>query len=107
MYIRKSALEMYNLLNFSERGSGSKDELQKWIDFRNKHKSQTMSQKSAGMFFGPTSFDSLPSKVQHRVFAHENEAICLAFNCTGALIATGGGDCLIKVWDIERNMDSQ
>lgn len=47
--------------------------------------------------------DYVPTSVAHRIHAHSKEAICVTFNSYGSLIATGGGDNLVKIWDLNRN----
>jgi WD40 repeat protein len=47
-------------------------------------------------------FESVPSRVEYKLFAHEKEATCVTFNSTGNLLLTGGGDSLIKIWDLHR-----
>ena len=46
--------------------------------------------------------DALPNGVDIKVFAHDNEAMCLDINSSGNLIATGGGDTFIKLWDVSK-----
>ena len=50
---------------------------------------------------------SIPSKPRHTIFAHEREATCLAFDSRGTYLATGGGDTIVKVWDIENGKQIQ
>ncbi len=50
--------------------------------------------------------DSVPRRVDHKFKAHEKEATCLTFNYSGTLLATGGADNLIKIWDINRGCES-
>lgn len=40
----------------------------------------------------------VPSQVEVKVAAHKQEATCLTFNMLGDAIATGGADCLVKLW---------
>ena len=47
-----------------------------------------------------------PSYVSAKHFAHEKGATCLAFNQMGNLLATGGGDAVIKIWDINKGTES-
>jgi WD40 repeat protein len=46
--------------------------------------------------------DYAPSRVDQKLHAHEKEATCVAFNNSGNLLATGGADSLLKIWDINR-----
>ena len=41
----------------------------------------------------------IPSKTQFKIPAHKREATCICFNPIGDVIATGGGDSLIKLWN--------
>ena len=49
----------------------------------------------------------VPSKVEFKVAAHKQEATCLAFNTLGDAFATGGADCLIKVWSSANGKEVQ
>jgi WD40 repeat protein len=51
--------------------------------------------------------DVVPSHVTQKYFAHEKEATCLAFSLGGNLLATGGGDGLIKIWDVNKECETQ
>ncbi|KAM9981122.1 hypothetical protein ACTFIY_003438 [Dictyostelium cf. discoideum] len=42
----------------------------------------------------------LPSKAKKRWTGHNSEIYCMAFNSIGNLLATGGGDKCVKVWDV-------
>jgi len=46
---------------------------------------------------------SLPNKVHSKFEAHEGEVNALAFDPSGHLLATGGGDRKIKLWDLNQN----
>lgn len=46
--------------------------------------------------------DYVPSRVEHKFHAHEKEATCVKYNSSGSLLATGGADAIIKIWDINR-----
>lgn len=41
----------------------------------------------------------LPSRTERKIAAHKRECSCLAFNPIGDVIATGGGDNLVKLWN--------
>lgn len=49
--------------------------------------------------------DCIPNRVDHKFKAHDKEATCLAFNYSGSLLATGGADACIKIWDISRGCE--
>ena len=49
------------------------------------------------------SSDVFPSKVQHRFIAHSSEIWALDWNASGTMLASGGKDCSVKVWDILGN----
>ena len=51
------------------------------------------------------STDVIPSTVSQKFLAHEKEATCLAFNLSGNNLATGGGDALVKIWDINKQCE--
>jgi len=40
--------------------------------------------------------------VESRLKAHEKEATCMMFNYSGDLLASGGGDSIVKIWDLNR-----
>ena len=42
----------------------------------------------------------LPNKTERKIAAHKRECTTLAFNPLGDVIATGGGDNLIKLWNV-------
>ncbi|KAN0035096.1 hypothetical protein ACTA71_004352 [Dictyostelium dimigraforme] len=42
----------------------------------------------------------LPSKAKKRWTGHSSEIYCMSFNSIGNLLATGGGDKCVKVWDV-------
>jgi len=46
---------------------------------------------------------SLPNKVHSKFEAHEGEVNALTFDTSGHLLATGGGDRKIKLWDLNQN----
>ncbi len=46
---------------------------------------------------------NVPSRVDITHQAHENESLCLSVNYNGSLLATGGGDHKIKVWEMINN----
>lgn len=46
--------------------------------------------------------DSTPNRVDQKLHAHEKEATCVKFNVNGSLLATGGADSLVKIWDVNR-----
>ena len=37
----------------------------------------------------------------HKAFAHEGSAMCVAWNLSGELLATAGGDKMVRVWQID------
>ncbi|KAF2070613.1 hypothetical protein CYY_008070 [Polysphondylium violaceum] len=41
----------------------------------------------------------LPSKARKRWIGHNSEIYCISFNSVGNLMATGGGDKCVKIWD--------
>lgn len=47
----------------------------------------------------------VPDTPLHTVTAHSKEAICVEFDTRGTMLATGGGDGLIKLWDFEKGQD--
>lgn len=50
-----------------------------------------------GVFF----WDVRQDKPQHVVpNAHLHEITCCAINSCGSLVATGGADCMVKLWDL-------
>lgn len=51
------------------------------------------------------SIECVPSHVVQKYHAHKKEATCLAFNLSGNYLATGGGDSLIKIWDVQKNVE--
>ena len=76
---------------------------------------QSMMVKSSGLDLKTSSFeaqvfgggyDSIPNRVDHKIKAHEREATSLAFNFSGSLLATGGADSVIKIWDMSRGCES-
>lgn len=50
---------------------------------------------------------SLPSTTERKIAAHKRECTCLAFNPLGDVIATGGGDNLIKLWSMQNGKEIQ
>ena len=38
--------------------------------------------------------------------AHKDECLCVDFNSLGTMLATGGGDCKMKVWDAQRGVET-
>ena len=46
-------------------------------------------------------FDSAPGEVSYRFKAHEKGVTCMVWNPQGRAIATCGGDCLMKLWNID------
>ena len=46
--------------------------------------------------------EMVPNGVEYKFKAHDKEATCMHFNHSGSLLATGGGDSIIKIWDINR-----
>lgn len=42
----------------------------------------------------------VPTKTQFKIPAHKREVTCVCFNPLGDAIATGGGDALIKIWNV-------
>lgn len=50
-------------------------------------------------------YDSIPNRVDHKIKAHDKEATSLAFNFSGSLLATGGADSVIKIWDIGKGCE--
>lgn len=49
----------------------------------------------------------VPSKVEYRIAAHKQEATCLTFNAMGDIMATGGADCLVKLWSVSSGKEMQ
>lgn len=49
----------------------------------------------------------MPSKTLFKIAAHKKEATCLAFNLLGDACATGGGDSLVKVWNMNTGKEIQ
>lgn len=47
----------------------------------------------------------IPSKTRHKLFAHSKEAMCLTYTSQGSNIASGGGDGVIKIWDVEQGKE--
>jgi len=45
----------------------------------------------------------LPNKVHTKFEAHEGEVNALKFDPSGHLLATGGGDRKIKLWDLNQS----
>lgn len=54
----------------------------------------------------PILSSSIPSKVHTKFEAHEGEVNALQFNAAGRMLATGGGDRKIKLWDVGQNQCS-
>jgi WD40 repeat protein len=42
----------------------------------------------------------LPSKTDKKIAAHKRECTSLAFNPIGDAVVTGGGDSLVKIWNV-------
>ncbi|KAK8744722.1 hypothetical protein OTU49_000582, partial [Cherax quadricarinatus] len=49
----------------------------------------------------------LPAKAYLRFDAHDGEVNCLCFSPQGKIIATGGGDRKLKLWDISRGINAE
>ena len=64
-----------------------------------KEKEETNLSEFIGNSLSYSKKTTVPSKPIHKIFAHKNEVTCLCFSPLGDLIATGGGDSLVKVWD--------
>jgi WD40 repeat protein len=47
----------------------------------------------------------VPTRPEHKIFAHEKGVLCVAFNNTGNIVATGGGDNCVKIWDTEHGSE--
>eukprot|EP00347_Sterkiella_histriomuscorum_P010061 403338836 len=47
-----------------------------------------------------------PSSVEFKFHAHEKEGTCVKFNNSGNLLASGGADSVIKIWDLNRQCES-
>lgn len=41
----------------------------------------------------------MPSITERKIAAHKRECTCLCFNPLGDVVATGGGDNLVKLWN--------
>lgn len=65
-------------------------------------KASACDQSSAYNDFAFSFGDYAPSRVDHKVHAHEKEITALSISPSGNFAATGGADSLIKVWDINR-----
>ena len=48
---------------------------------------------------------NVPSKTRYKIFAHSKQATWLAYSSQGAAVATGGGDGMIKIWDVEQGKE--
>lgn len=48
---------------------------------------------------------NVPSKTRHKLFAHSREATCVAYTSQGTNLATGGGDGLVKLWDVDQGKE--
>ena len=48
---------------------------------------------------------SVPSRTKYKIFAHSKEATWLSYSSQGTAIATGGGDGVIKIWDVEQGKE--
>ncbi|XP_032795920.2 autophagy-related protein 16-1 [Daphnia magna] len=55
------------------------------------------------LFETPLLSSSIPTKVHSKFDAHEGEVNALQFNAAGRMLASGGGDRKIKLWDIGQN----
>jgi len=48
---------------------------------------------------------SVPSRTRHKLFAHSKSALWMSYSTQGTVIATGGGDGAIKIWDVEQGKE--
>ncbi|EFX75688.1 hypothetical protein DAPPUDRAFT_306657 [Daphnia pulex] len=55
------------------------------------------------LFETPLLSTSIPTKVHSKFEAHEGEVNALQFNAAGRMLASGGGDRKIKLWDVGQN----
>ena len=46
--------------------------------------------------------DSLPTKVNAKMIAHNDACTCLTFNPNGEFLATGGEDKVVKIWNTKK-----
>lgn len=44
-------------------------------------------------------YDMLPSEPINKLKSHEKGVSCVAFSQQGSMLATGGGDCMVKLWE--------
>ena len=49
-----------------------------------------------------TRMDGLPTEVKVKMIAHNDACTCLAFNPTADILATGGADKCVKLWNTKK-----
>ena len=66
----------------------------------------------SGSFFGialpayvPQTSCYVPSDAIHKVKAHDSGGQCIAFSPHGNMIASGGGDGFVKMWNTQLSQD--